>query len=353
MKSELDLTYTGSFGTLKANSLSFVPYHKMKSMLEMDLEGLTSALSEFPYSEDISALSGTQSGHDLLEMAVNRRLAKRNFLVMRSAPGQVLDFIQFYLSKWDIDNLKSIISSKLVGLEQSVSDTFLLSFRDVPMGVFGGMIPHEVYRSIIQAGSLEQIIESASSYHAGRVFLSQLEIYKKHKDVSMFFSAVDSSFNNKLITMLKFFRGDEWIARRYFNELMSARNVDVVLKARTLGLKFEVLKGSFAETTVMGEEKLFQIYSSSEQDLIQNIGSAFGIRIPGGYEYDADLSLALWYGIRNKYLQIMSSTASSLNFIMWFLIKSEVEREKLRGIINGKRYSLDRKRIIALTGLAE
>ncbi len=349
----MDLTYTGSFGILKANSLSFIPVDRIRTFVDSDLDGMTSSISEYAYSEDISALSGKHYGFDLLEMAVSRRLATRNFLVLKSTPGQVLDFIQYYLSKWDIDNLKSIISSKLVGQEQTVSENFILSFRDVPMGMFGGMIPHEVYRSLINNSSLEQIIESVSSYHAGKIFLSQLENYRKHKDVSMFFSAVDSYFIKQLITLLKFFRGDEWIIRRYFNELMSARNVDIILKAKTLGLDFDSIKGNFAETSVITEDKLFQIYSSPRADLVQNIGNAFGIHIADGTEFDIDISLSLWYGIREKYLQAMASTTSSLNFLMWFLIRSEMEREMLRGIINGKRYSLDEKRIFSLTGLTK
>lgn len=351
MRAELDLTYSGTYGTLKVQATDFLPLERIRSLVDMDQDSILSALSQQAYASDISALSGKYKGYDLLEMSINRRLAHRNYLVLRSCPGQVRDFIQFYLSKWDIENIKTIISAKAVGYDFSISDPFIVSFRGIPMAMFGGIIPYEVYRSITQLGGIEQMVESIAQYFSGKMLLANLEIYKKHRDTSMFFSAVDNYFYTQIVNFLKYYRGDEWIVRNYFSDLISLRNVEIVIKGKALGLDYDLVRSAITNTTSIGDERLMQLFSGSLDDLTQLISNAFSVNLPQGVTTPTEATIAIYYGVTERYLSQMSSTTSSLNYIMWYLLKSEMERMRLKGIVNGKRYGLDRKTIMMLTGM--
>ncbi len=347
----MDLTYSGTYGTLKSKATEFLSLDRIRSIVDADQDSMLSLLSQHAYASDISALSGKYRGYDLLEMVVNRRLANRNYMVLSTCPGQVRDFVQFYLSKWDVENVKTIIAAKTVGYDVSISDPFIVSFRDIPMAMFGGIIPYEIYRSLTQTGGIEQIVESIAQYFSGKMFLAQLEIYKKHKDLSMFFSAVDNYFYSQIVGYLKFYRGDEWIVRNYFTDLISLRNMEIVIKGKALGLDYNMVRSAIPSTAGIGDDRLMQIFNAGFEDFAQLVSASFSVNLPQDAETPTEAAIAIYYGMTERYLAQMASATSSLNYIMWYLLRSEIERMRLKGIVNGKRYGLDRKTVLALTGM--
>ncbi len=113
----MDRTYAGSYGRLKVLRLEFLNQDFMKSLIDKTPEEILQALSTTSYREDLDALSAFSSGTRLLEMAINRHLIKKNRQAMQAPPPAARKFLESYFSKWDIENVKTILSSKFIGYD--------------------------------------------------------------------------------------------------------------------------------------------------------------------------------------------------------------------------------------------
>ncbi|MEM0158958.1 MAG: V-type ATPase subunit, partial [Thermoplasmataceae archaeon] len=140
----MDPTYAGAFGRLKAHETEFLSPSDFARLIEAKNVGeILSFLFSTFYKSDIEVFSGTHTGVELLNRSINHRLILRNRYALFAAPTPARDLLRAYLSKWDIENLKAIISAKFMGYSIKETEDFLVSFRDIPLGIFAGPMSHE------------------------------------------------------------------------------------------------------------------------------------------------------------------------------------------------------------------
>jgi V/A-type H+-transporting ATPase subunit C len=91
---------------MKSYLLPVISYHKM---LLMDLAEITRSISEGAYKEDITELSKSFKGIDLIEYALNLNLARTYQKLIDISEGPTNEFIVAYMQRWDNENIKSIL----------------------------------------------------------------------------------------------------------------------------------------------------------------------------------------------------------------------------------------------------
>lgn len=350
----MDSTYSGSYGRVKVYQTDFLSESFIESLFGMkDLEEVTRALSSTSYREDIDALFPLYKNPELLEMAINRHLIKKNKIALFAPPPMARDILRAYFSKWDIENIKSILSSKLLGYTLKESETFLVSFRDIPMGIFGGNLTHDDYKVLLSQDSIESMVSYLSRFGYGSYILQYMEDYRKTGDLSMLMSTLDAYFYINLIGSLKFYNGDEGPLIRYFREEIDVRNIMVILKAKDLDVSYDRIVRSLIPMGNFSLSNLEEINSSDGmEEVVQKIRDRYNLEDAlASYKETGSISkfeLDMKKAVYDKYIETLSSQALSIGSIFSLILKAERERENLRAVVIGKSYGLEDVKIKAL-----
>ncbi len=348
----MDRTYAGSYGRLKVLRLEFLNQDFMKSLIDKTPEEILQALSTTSYREDLDALSAFSSGTRLLEMAINRHLIKKNRQAMQAPPPAARKFLESYFSKWDIENVKTILSSKFIGYDLKETEEFIMSFRDVPSGLFGGRMKREEFRSLMNLSSIESVIESISRLPFGLRAMQALDQYRKTNDVSFIFSTMDNFYLEDVMSSLKYFNGDEGSVRRYFKEQIDLKNATLLLKSIKLHVDHDLIRTHLINGGSVKPENIEEILH--QENMESSLKKASELVIQQGNAYPAtivDFELQAKKAIYGRSIDAISYSALSLTSIFAFILMSEMEREVMRAIVLGKALKLPRERILSIAGI--
>lgn len=351
----MDRTYAGSFGRIKAYESEFLSKAYVYELMDKSVEEITQHLMGTFYREDIEAYFSLYKNPDLLEIAFNRRLMRRNRIALAAPPSAAATFLRTYFMKWDIQNIKAVIASKILGYSIRQSEAFLISFRDIPMGMYGGILTAEDYKVMIGLGTVENIVEYLTRFPLGTFLMQFLDEYRKSRDTSELFSAMDRYFYDVALSSLRFYNGDESPVRRFIGEEIDSRNIMLILKAIDLKVQWDDIKESFISGGAFEKNQLEELYRSGNiQDIAQ--------RLKEKYDFEDALATYQNRGLlykfeivmkntRNQAIQNMRSLALSLSSIFSFILRSEIERENLRAIVAGKSAGLSLDRIKELLNM--
>lgn len=351
----MDRTYAGSFGRIKAYETDFLSMSYINELMDKTVEEITQHLMGTFYREDIEAYFSLYKNPDLLEIAFNRRLMRRNSVALFALPPASSTFLKTYFMKWDIENIKAVIASKILGYNIRQSEAFLISFRDIPMGMYGGVLNAEDYKVMINLGTVENIVEYLTRFPIGTFLLQYLDEYRKTRDISNLFGAMDRFFFETCLSSLIFYNGDEVLVRKYFREEIDSRNIMLILKALDLKVSWDDIKEGLITGGTLNHQSMEDLYRSG--GVIDVAGKLKDI-----YDFEDAASLYEDKGLLYRFeitmkktrysaVRSMRSLASSLPSLFSFILRSEVERENLRAIVAGKSTGLSNDRIRELVNM--
>jgi len=351
----MDSTYSGSYGRIKASQTEFLNESFIKSLYDMDIEGITRSLSSKSYKDDIDQLYSGYRNPELLEMVINRRLAIRNRIAQFAPPPNATDILRAYLSKWDIQNIKSVLTAKFLGYSLKETEAFLITFRDVALGVFAGNMKKEDFNLLLSLPDIETIVETLSRYGYGSTLLQEIDSYRKGGDVSPMLRALDRFYYRRLFASLRFYLGSEGPLIRYFREEVDIRNIMMLVTAKDLAVPFESMKEDVIPYGTLQSDTLRQVY---DENSVSSVMSRFAertglskssIQEKGAADlkrFEASMRLSLY----QKYSAILSSQSISIGSVFAFILRAEREREVLHAIVTGKVYGVNEAEIRELTG---
>lgn len=345
----LNASYTGAYGRIRAYSSEFLSEETFRDLLQAkNVEDLSSKLYSTLYRSDMDTFSAINKGLDLIELSLNHRLIMRNRIALFAAPTPARDIIRSYLSKWDVENIKSIISAKYMGYGIKDTENFLISFRDIPLGLFGGNLTHDDFKVLLSKDTIEDVVNYLSNFGYGQFMLQYMERYRKSGDVGILLFALDNYYYLHIFESLKFFNGDEGPVRSFFSDTVDLRNAMIILKAISLNVEFDRIKESLIPFGTVLISKLQDAHRTGniKQAVLMITGNQeIAGAIPESGTKLGDIELSLREQMLRKYISIFSEQALSVSFTFAFIIKSELERERIRSIAMGKFYTLDEKTI--------
>ena len=354
----MDPTYTGAYGRIKVYGTEFLSEDFLSRLVSSaNVDEISSMLYTTFYREDMDLFSALNKGIDLLNMAVNHRIISRNRISLFAAPTPGRETIRAYLSKWDIENIKSIISSKYMGYEIKESENFLISFRDVPIGMFSGAMTHDDFKNLLTLGSIDEVVNKLSNFGYGQELLQYMDRYRKSGDIAILLAALDSLYYFRLHNSLKFYNGDEGPIRRFISEEIDVRNIMVILKGVDMSVEFDRLKEALIPMGNISLAALQEIYSSG---LLEQSVEKLKAYYPGLEDalkdYYQNRRLEVFEShmrseLYRKYMAIFSQQSLSVGSAFHFIMRSERERERLRTIVFGKYYDLSPESVRTLASL--
>ena len=337
----MDSTYSGNYGRIKSHETEFLKFDFITSLLDLkSVDDITNELTKTVYSEDISALSSSYKNPELLQMSINRNFIRKNRIALFSVPPLAKDTIRAYLSKWDIENIKSILASKFMGYDLRQNETFILSFRDIPMGLFAGNLSNEDFRNLMSKGTVEEVVSYLTYFGFGPSILQYMDRYHKSGDISILLSAFDTYYYDTLLKTVRFYNGDEAAVTAFIRDQIDLRNIMTVIKGKDMGIEFERFSESFRTTGNLSMSDLQGIYEKRDVSEILsglsgygNLEDAIDIYRTTGDLYFVQVTLQKF--LFTKYMEIFRSQALSIGSTFSFILKTEAERENLRIVMNG------------------
>ncbi|KAA8922037.1 V-type ATP synthase subunit C [Thermoplasma sp.] len=334
----MDSTYIGSYGRLRVYQTEFFSRQQIDQLLSMtDPKDVSAFLYNGPYREDYDSLAAVFKDPDLTEMAINRHMVRNNRLVMFSVPPLAKNAVMAYLSKWDIENIKTVISAKFLGHGIRDAEPFLVSFRDVPLGIMSGTLTSEDYRNMINLPNVEAILNYLARFGYGTYMMQFLEDYRKTGDISPMLYSLDRYYYLNLISALKYYRGDEGPVLNYVRSDIDRQNIVTMLKGKVLKIAFERMASGIIDGGNIGASRLREIYSSQDVvSVVDALKQYYDLEVPKknymetGNLYHFDI--AMRNIIARRYLDTMSMLPLSLDSLFYFMLRSEFERHNLRTI---------------------
>ncbi len=340
----MDSTYSGAYGRLKVSRSEFLSPGFIEQLAQKDSDEFMKQLSTTSYRKEIDMLSSLYQLPDLVEVVINAHMMRMIKNSTFAIPPLAKDFILAYVSKWDIENIKLILSSKVLGYSVENTEIFLTIERGTPVGIFGGTISREEYVKMIEMKDVESVVNSLTKYGYGTILLKFIDEVKKSNNISSMILALDIFYYTLLIQSFRFYNGDEGPVVEFVKGLIDVRNIMTVIKGSDFGYKntkdFFIAGGNISENKLV--EMSSKELSSLKNELPFKIDDAFD-----KYKNDqfvAYFETALKRELYKKFLKNFDSLALSLETIISFIIRSELERDELRAVWLSKYYKINKER---------
>ncbi len=343
--------YASPLGRIKAQLPSFLPKDLYGTLANApDVSEIAKLLEPTPYGPFLGQAAATYRGADLVEVAVNRYFVQRNRMGLEVAPFAGRPVVQAYLKRWDIQNVGAILAAKVQGQTLSEEETFLVSPRELPAGLIAGPMVLDDFRLLMQAPTVEGVVQGLVKFGYGAVLLPLVETFQRTKDIFPLLSALDRYYYAQLLEATRFFQGDEWTVRRFVQTEIDLRNILLLLKGRDAGFAPEVVFPKFLEGGDLGKAGAQDLYSTARDvpDLVQALENR-SPRLSDGLErYRADRSLVGFEAALTRQraidqLKQLRTYPLSLSVIFAFLLLAELERNDLQRITYAKAYGVPRE----------
>ncbi|HYA58023.1 MAG TPA: V-type ATPase subunit [Thermoplasmata archaeon] len=344
--------YASALGRLKPDLATFLPKETYATLLAAkDLNDLAKLLESTLYADDITRERATRQGGPLVEAAVNRMLVRRNRRAFESTPFAGRQVVGAYLGRWDVQNVEFILSSKAQGRPITETEVELVSSRDIPAGLYAGVMTLDDIRSVVQQPTVEAVVSALVKFGYGTTILPFLESYQRTHDIFPIFHALDAQYYRDVGTAAKFFQGDEWVVRQFLASEVDARNVLLLLKARKHGLPIDEVQNRWLDGGTLGAAQLSDLFSArTVPEMVERLSARSPSLPEGNEEYGLSESLtgyevALQRDRAVTELKRLRTYPLSLGVIFTYLLLAELERADLRRIAFGRLYNLPNERI--------
>jgi len=339
-------SYGASFGVLKVLSLNLLTKNQLFDLAKAkDTAEIAQRLESTWYGPDIESAEATYKPPESIEIAVNRHLVYVNKTALQVAPVFGKNALRAYLGKWDIENIELIIAAKSLGRTLEQTEVFLVSSRNVPVGISTNTIPLSELHTILQQPDVESVCNYLVKYGYGAVLLQQLGEFRKSGDLGVFTVALQNLYYSRLFQELRFLQGDEGVLREYVRTEIAKRNLLSLLKAKESNLPREVFAKHVIEGGLLSTSTILDTYSSAElSDVAKRLEPWFDLTEPlEAYRQDHDLTkfevsfdrLAV-----AKFTPKFRSLAISLTSVFAFVLQAEFERQNIRRITYAKQYGM-------------
>ncbi|MCI4332175.1 MAG: V-type ATPase subunit [Thermoplasmata archaeon] len=344
--------YASALGRLKAVTPSLLPKEAYAPLVAaQDVGEVIKLLEPTAYGAQIAQSAASYQGASLLEVAINRTFVQRNRLAFQATPFAGRLVVGAYLRRWDIQNIGLILAAKAQGRSVAETETFLVSSRDIPAGLFAGTMTIDDFRVLLQQPTLDAIAQNLVKFGYGGVLLPRMEAYDRTHDIFPLLGALDRFYYEQLLASGRFFQGDEWVIRQFVQSEIDTRNALLLLKGKDTDLPLEPVLERFVEGGSLARAAVAELYGArSVAELVTALESRFPHLAEGNATYTEDRSLtgyesALLRERAVRELKRMRTYPLSASIVFGFLMFAELERSDLRRIVYGKLYGLPDARV--------
>jgi V/A-type H+-transporting ATPase subunit C len=165
-----------------------------------------------------------------LEKALDAQLADTYDLVARIAPGDIKPVFRALLKKWDIRNIKSVITAKEVGLNSEKTMELLIPFGDLK----------DDLGRLSEVNSVTDIITALEGTDYAPILEDALPAYQNTQMVLPLEAALDKYYLENLLRASANPADDNSsLVHTYIGSQVDVTNLKIILRAKVDGLKYD------------------------------------------------------------------------------------------------------------------
>ncbi len=208
----------------KSRLLAEQDYQKL---MKMSLPEIARFLGESEYKKEISEMGATHSGADLLEYSLNRNMANTFKKILSYSIKDAEKQVQFYLEKWDLWNIKTILRGK---------------FSETPdEGIFNELIPAGKF----DEGFLKKVISESGTVEDAVEWFKKTEYYGLLKEHSGNLVKLEDKLDRKYFE--KSLKGASPELRKFIEMDIAVNNALDSLRAKKAELPYSPIPGGVNE----------------------------------------------------------------------------------------------------------
>nr|WP_320162100.1 V-type ATP synthase subunit C [uncultured Methanoregula sp.] len=135
---------------MRMRKAKLLPKEEYQRMLNMSISEITRIIGETEYKQEIDELGTTFKGIDLIEVALSWNLAKEYQKIQEITPGNLKQFTQVYLRRWDIQNVLTILRGKMQGEKSGKIKEILVPAGSLDKTILDRMLSEESPDRVIE-----------------------------------------------------------------------------------------------------------------------------------------------------------------------------------------------------------
>jgi vacuolar-type H+-ATPase subunit C/Vma6 len=347
--------YASALGRLKPEFPSFLPKDAYPPLLAAKSPGeIAKQLESTPYGPDVQAARAAYQGISLVEIALNRTFVRRNRHAFEATPFAGRAVVGAYLTRWDRQNIELILASKAEGRTVRETDEHLVSSREIPAGLYAGVLTLDDFRILLEQPTLEATVQALVRHGYGTTILPLLEAFERTHDIFPVVHALEAEYFRTVLETAKFFQGDEWVVRQFLGSEIDVRNALLLLKGKAAELPVDEVLGRWFDGGAFGRGEAPDLYGArAVPELADRLAPRFPSVGEGTAEYRSSESLAGYEVALERdraalELRRLRTYPLSLAVIFTYLLLAELERLDLRRIAFGTVYGIGPERIAPL-----
>jgi len=347
--------YASALGRLKPEFTAFLPKETYALLAAAkDPNEVAKVLDATPYGPDVQAARAAYQGVSLVEIAINRTFVRRNRHAYEATPFAGREVVGAYLTRWDLQNIEMILSSKALGRTVTETEEHLVSSREIPAGLYAGVLTLDDFRQLLAQPTVEAIATGLVRYGYGATVLPLLEAFQRTHDVFPILHALDREYYRRVLEAARFFQGDEWVVRQFLGSEIDVRNALLLLKGKAADLPMDEVLSRWFEGGTFPAAQVPDLYGvRGVPELVDRLAARFPSIAEGTAEYTNAQSLtgyesALSRDRATAELKRLRTYPLSLSVIFTYLLLAELEREDVRHVAFGKLYGFSAERLTPL-----
>ncbi|MGZ7210000.1 MAG: V-type ATP synthase subunit C [Methanobacterium sp.] len=278
-----------------------------------------------------------------LEKALDTQLAESYDLVARISPESIRDSFRVLLSRWDVQNIKSILIAKEAGLTPEETLNLIIPYGEN----FTSIEKLVDTKKLAEAKNISELITGLEGTKYAKVLEDAIPIYESTGLILPLEASLDKYFLDKLLKATK--NPDDENKKTlysYIGTQVDINNLKIILRAKIEGLKYEDIEPyitsggyqlkSWKLKDIMESDDIAAISSSLEgSNYAQIVADAMS-------EYSKTGSVAPIEAALETHLREMAKTISlkvpfGIGPIIGFISRKETEIKNLKVIARAKR----------------
>jgi V/A-type H+-transporting ATPase subunit C len=330
---------------VKAKKSKLLKEEDYNKLLMMSVPEMSQYISEAGYSKEMADLANRYSGLELLEYATYANMAKAFRSILQSSTGELSNMVEAYLTKWDFENVITIVRGRKYGLtaEQIREDL-------VP----AGSLTSEDFEKLMSTNSIDDAIEFIKKKLGVHIPEEAVGVLKESGNLQPLEDNLVKEYYRKLLASISKNDRPTDIFRTYVKDCIDIKNVETVMKFKA----DKITGGIVAQFWIPGgyevDEKVMEQLAAAP-DVQSVLNEIQNLRMYADIKDDLkeDSTVSDVVGAMDRYKARLANKVShmyplSVIPVVDYMIHKEYEVRNIRLIAHGTDSGLDRDRLKAM-----
>ena len=326
---------------VKAMKQSLLQRRDLEAMADAkNIEDVYGLLERTSYRQDLVDVSlKERTLPDQIELACTRNFSRYLKKVLGIMPKDARPVLNGFFEKYEIENIKMILSSKTAGHSKE---------KIAPLILETGLLSKAIHSKMLDAKDLSEAMAPLE----GTPYSSVIEKSSSPngRQITGILAALDAYYFDKIRQIASNFPREEKIILEMLKSQIDSRNISAILRSKKEGIKEEKISQMMIWSGNIQKEKLRQAIAAKDVEAAAKVfENDFGLSKPIEiYRKTGSLipiEVELETGHAKKGLSVLRRSILSIGAIAGFLLIKEEETSNIRKIIRAKEFGLSPEKL--------